>query len=580
MQRGVSEGAVKLLASADPFTMDAWGRAPLITMSAKILTKLRFGLCGPVMAGAWAFAVAGMVGCRPQVEQTPLPMPPAEWVRQDNSPRLRELDFAPFERALAGLKKERIHQIWEWVQDGTVPDIQRAMAEGKLSAEELTLFFLSRIQRYDGALRSFIELNPLCLQEARAADRQRTAGKAGGPLLGIPVSVKDNIATAAPMHTTVGTELLLEHSPEQDAVLVKQLRAAGAVILGKAALSELAGCLTSEPAGCNAVSGMGVNPYGRNFPVSGSSSGSAIATSAYLTMLSVGTETSGSLISPGSMNGVVAMKPSREVVSGEGVVPLIRFQDSAGPVARRVMDAAALLEVIDQQEVNYGQALDEQALKGVAVGVLREGIQRSSEGNELWLKLIHEGLNQAGAICREVDEPSQEGPELTPVIFLGLSVETLGYMTAAGASVKTVADLQKYNATQAARRIPRGQNLIEVGTRILGVVTEKTGLSEGELGQLYERAALEGRAKAAGWLDQAFASQQVEVLVSLGNEHSTFYATAGYPAITVPLGLNQEGAPNGVTLIGKQGQDAKLLAFAYAFEQATRLRMPPVLTRE
>jgi hypothetical protein len=149
-------------------------------MCAKILTKLRSGLCGPVMAGAWALAVAGMVGCRPEVEQTPPPMPPAELVRQDNSPRLRELDFAPFERALAGLKKERVSQIREWVLDGTVPDIQRAMAEGKLSAEELTLFFLNRIQRYDGALRSFIELNPLCLQEARAADRQRAAGQGGG----------------------------------------------------------------------------------------------------------------------------------------------------------------------------------------------------------------------------------------------------------------------------------------------------------------------------------------------------------------------------------------------------------------
>lgn len=506
--------------------------------------------------------------------------PPPALVREDNTRRLRELDFAPFERALAGFKRARAAEIRGLVMSAGVTELQGAMSEGRLSAEELTLFFLSRLRRHDGALRSHLELNPLCLEEARAADRLRAAGKAGGALLGIPVSVKDNICTAAPLHTTVGAEVMLDHVPAKDAVLVARLREAGAVILGKTALSELAGCLTSAPAGSNAVSGMGVNPYGAAFPVSGSSSGSGIAVSAWLTMLSVGTETSGSLISPGSMNGVVAMKPSRGVMSGEGVVPLVRFQDSAGPMARSVADAALLLEVMDEVDADYAAGLDEKALHGVKVGVLREGIRAEGDGQEHWLRVIDEGLAKAGALSWDVAEISDAGLNLTPVIFMGLSVETLGYFSAAGVPVADVAGLQKYNAEQAERRIPRGQNLIDLAARLLGAVAEKTGVREGELAGMYEEAALEARATATRLLEAAFSTHGVEVLVSLGNTHSQIYATAGYPAVTVPLGLSPEGAPNGVTFIGKQGQDARLLACAHAFEQATRLRQPPLLVRE
>jgi len=497
-------------------------------------------------------------------------------------PRLRELDFTPFEAALGRLSSESVRRVTKLIEASTVLQVQAALQAEEVTSEELTLVLLDRIRRYEGRLRSYIELNPGCLEEARASDRERAEDRWLGPLHGIPLSLKDNIGTVAPMHTTAGAEILLDHSPAKDAVLVTKLKEAGVVLLGKAALSELAGVLTTEPAGYNAVSGIGVNPYGEGFPVFGSSSGSTIATSAGLAMMSVGTETSGSLISPASMNGVVAMKPSLGVVSGEGVVPLIRFQDSAGPVGRWVADAAVLLGAMDGGEEDYVEGLKANALEGVAVGVLRAGILAKGEGGEVaeWLRRIDEGLSRAKAVSRDVGETFEGKPELFPVICLGLSVDTLGYIAGTGAEVRTVGELKAYNEARRETRAPRGQNILEAATQVLAAIEKQTGVAEGDLKGVYEEAAMEARSEARALLDKAFAGSGVEVLVSLSNVHSTLYATAGYPAITVPLGLNGEGAPNGVTFIGKAGGDAKLLAFAYAFEQVTRHRCAPESVRE
>jgi amidase len=492
-------------------------------------------------------------------------------------PRLRELDFAPFEKALRSFGKKRFAVIDRLVREGDLDSAGAAMAAGEVTSEELTLYFLNRIRRQDDRLRSMIELNPLALEEARAADRERAAGRGRGPLHGIPVNLKDNIGTGAPMHTTAGAEILLDHSPAANAEVVKKLRAAGAVILGKASLSELAGSLTTDPPGYNAISGMGVNPYREGLPVSGSSSGSAISTSAFLTMGSVGSETSGSLISPGASNGVVAMMPGPGVVSGEGIVPLIRFQDTGGPVGRTVRDVARLLEAMAEGDADYVAALDRGALEGVAVGVLRQAIIADSreDGAEFWLGRIDEGLLNAGASARDLDETFAEKPDLLPILFLGLSVDTVGYLTSAGLPVKSVADLQAYHLADSERRIPRGQNMVDLAVRVLAAISQDTGIAEANLAPLYEEAARGARSAAASILAETFAKNKVEFLVSLANMHSDVYATAGYPAITVPLGLDSTGAPNGVTFIGKPGGEVQLLGFAFAFEEATGYRVPP-----
>ena len=525
----------------------------------------------------WAgmFLVVGS-GCRRQAGEV------SSEVVEGKVPRLRELDFTPFEAALGRLSSESVRRVTTLIEASTVLQVQAALQAKEVTSEELTLVLLDRIRRYDGRLRSYIELNPGCLEEARTSDRERAEGRWLGPLHGVPLSLKDNIGTVAPMHTTAGAEIMLDHSPAKDAVLVTKLKAAGAVVLGKAAMSELAGVLTTEPAGYNAVSGIGVNPYGERFPVSGSSSGSAIATSAGLAVVSVGTETSGSLISPASMNGVVAMKPSLGMVSGEGVVPLIRFQDSAGPVGRWVADAAVLLGAMEGGEEDYGEGLKADALEGVVVGVLRAGIKAKGEGGEEgeWLRRIDEGLSRAKAVCRDVGESFEGKPGLFPVICLGLSVDTLDYIAGTGAEVRTVEELKAYNEARRETRMPRGQNILEAATQVLAAIEKQTGVAEGDLKGEYEEAAMEVRSEARALLDKVFAESGVEVLVSLSNVHSALYATAGYPAITVPLGLNGEGAPNGVTFIGKAGADAKLLAYAFAFEQATRHRCAPESVRE
>ena len=495
---------------------------------------------------------------------------------ESNTPRLRALSFSPFESSLKKFSTKRAKAILSLLENTTLVDIQSAMQAGKFTSEELTLFFLSRIKHYDADLRSYTEINPACLEEARAADKRRADGKGLGVLEGIPINLKDNIGTVAPLHTTAGAEVLLNHSPANDAVVVAQLRAAGAVILGKASLSELAGVVAANLPGFNAVSGMGKNPYGSQFPVWGSSSGSAISTTAFLTAVSVGTETSGSLIAPASVNGVVGMKPSLDRVSGEGIVPLVHYQDSAGPLARTVTDAAALLAAIDNSKEDYVAGLKKTALTGVSVGVLRSDIMgdKTPSPNADWLAKIDEGLKTAKAVSHDAKLEGEKPSYL--IVVLGLAYDTIGYMKASGTSVSTLQELQAYNAAKPKIRIPRGQDFIDAVLPIITKSPDDPDVKKVGLPQYYEDMALKARASTQTILDKAFAANSVEVLVSLSNLHSNFYAAAGYPAITVPLGVNKKGEPNGMVLIGKRGEDAKLLSYAYAFEQATQGRVNPV----
>ena len=400
---------------------------------------------------------------------------------------------------------------------------------------------------------------------------------------GIPLTIKDNIETAAPMHTTAGAELLLDHVARRDAPLVVQLRAAGAVILGKANLSEWAGVVALGPrmGGNSAVGGQTVNPHGAPL-TGGSSAGSAAGTAARLTMVSVGTETAGSLVAPSSWNGVVGMKPSRGRVSGAGVIPLIRNNDSAGPIGRTVTDVALLLGAIAQHREDFTRYLRLDALDGVSVGVLAADIAQT-DGNTALLQAASATLNAAGAHLR----PVSLGPRSTVLnaenfqafTAAGLRHDTLGYVAALGGPVKTLEDLVTYDAAQRQRRLPFGADTLEKMTQLSAAISAAD----------YAGMAKAMRRDAAAKLDAAFASKKVQMLVSFENTHSMFYATAGYPAITVPLGLRTrgglaamlgmkaEGMPVGITFIGRPGDDARLLGYAYAFEQATQLRATPVL---
>lgn len=502
-----------------------------------------------------------------------------------NAPRLRALDFGPFDAALAGFTEARAATVGAVVRVGNVPTVQAELLKGSFKAEDLLLYFVQRVRRHDDRLRSLLELNPHALDEARASDARRAAGKAIGPLDGIPVTLKDNIETAGPMHTTAGAELMIDRIAAQDAPLVTQLRAAGAVILGKANLSEFAGVITDHPlagGGSSAVGGQVINPHG--VPITGgSSAGSAAGTAAGLTMLSVGTETSGSLIAPAAWNSVVAMKPSRGVVEGRGIVPLLRNNDSAGPVARSVVDAALLLDVIDSRSTDYVAALKIDALDGVTVGLLGSSVLAVA-GNAQPMQTAATVLAMAGARLRPA-ELVDTGDWASQLPFLrllvaGVRVDMMGYVATLGLPVTTLEDLLAYNEARPQRRLPFGQQQIKTLLQVAG------DARPGDLPALARSLTQQ----AASILDAAFARTGAQVLLSVDETHSPYYATAGFPAVTVPLGaragrggmpgrmgVTMPGVPVGVTLIGKPGEDARLLGYAYAFEQASRLRLEPRL---
>ena len=488
-----------------------------------------------------------------------------------NAPRLRVLDFTPFEPALTRFALRQAADIDALLREATIAQVQAAMASGRLSSEALALYFLDRIRRHDDRLRTYLELNPAALDEARAADARRKAGRTLGPLDGIPISVKDNIETAPPMHTTAGSALLVDHVAKADAPLVARLRASGAVILGKANLSEFAGSITlgARTGGSSAVGGQTMNPHGA--PVTGgSSAGSAAGTAARLAMASIGTETSGSLIAPSAWNGVVGLKPSRGMVDGAGIVPLLSATDTAGPVARSVTDAAILLDVIALQPSRFAVGLRKDALSGVGVGVIERDILEG-RGNAALLDRASKGLAAAGAVQRPTLLPQSPawagGAPFVQLLASGMRLDMFGYVSKLGLGVATLDDLLTWYRAMPDRRAPFGFDM-------LAALSKAPPLDR----RRHDALVLRLRESSAAILDATFDKTGARMLVSIDNMHATLYANAGYPAITVPLGLREgDGTPAGITFIGRRGEDGALLAMAYAFEQATRLRVEPRL---
>jgi len=496
-------------------------------------------------------------------------------MRRVRAQRLRELDFTPFAAGLAAVTPERRAALEALLVDASIATLQDAMARGELTAVELTVHHLDRIRRFDGALHTVIELDPTALDQARASDERRRAGSTRGLLDGIPVTIKDNIETAGPLRTTAGAMVLADNVASADAPIVRVLREAGAVILAKANLSELAGAVSKTP-GVSAVGGETANPHGVAFSPGGSSSGSAAGVAAGLTVVSVGTETSGSLLAPSAFNGVVGMKATHGRVDGAGIVPLVRGQDTAGPIGKTVADAAVVLAVLDGGSGLDPAALSADALQGVTVGVLEQDIlaQRTpyeaTADNPAMLARIDAGLRAAGAVAVTAsvvtpEEYKQLQGAATKVVFGGLANDTMGYLARVGVEATTIDALRRYNLAAASARMPRGQLFVDLACMY--------GMSAAE----YAAAAAEHSATAAKLLDATFAAVSADVLVSITNLHSPLYATAGYPAVTVPLGLRASGMPTGVTFIGRRDADAALVQCAFAFEQATNLRTPPIM---
>jgi amidase len=492
------------------------------------------------------------------------------------------------------------------VEEISVAEIQAAMAAGRLDAESLVRMYLARIQAIDRngpTLRSVQETNPDALLIARALDEDRKAGRLRGPLHGVPILLKDNIATADKMETTAGALALVGARPREDSTIAQRLRQAGAVILGKASMSEWA-YFKSTPgsSGWSARSGQARNPYALNRTPCGSSSGSAIAVAANLVTVSLGTETDGSIICPAGVNGVVGIKPTVGLTSRAGVIPISVTQDTVGPFGRTVADAAAVLGALvgvdardpatqasaGKAQTDYVKYLDLNGLRNTRIGVPRDGYFGYSPKADAVVNQALEALRNGGAtIVDPVKIPNFDRAALTSAELIVLLYEfkagVNAYLAgvAPGAQVRTLDDVIEFNKRNARENMPY------FGQELLVRAQAKGDLNEAEYLEALEKCRrLAGKEGVDAIMDEL----QLDALIAptttpawpvdlvngdqFRGSSAKSAALAGYPLVSVPAG-NTQGLPVGITFMGRAWSEPTLIKLAYAFEQATKARRPP-----
>lgn len=483
-------------------------------------------------------------------------------------------------------------------EEADIAQLQQRMASGRLSSRALVDAYLRRIAAIDDAgprLNAVIELNPDARSEADALDAERRAGRLRGPLHGIPVLIKDNI-DAVPMVNSGGSLALASNRPARDAFLVARLRAAGAVILGKTNLSEWANFRsTRSTSGWSARGGQTRNPHALDRSPCGSSSGSGAAVSANLAVAAVGTETDGSILCPSAVNGLVGIKPTVGLISRSGIIPISASQDTAGPMARSVADAAALLTAMAASDPDdpatvagrgpaqdYLAALDPQALKGARIGVLRKSTGYHP-GLDAQFERALTTLRNAGAVLvdAEIATDGQWRQAEYAVLLHEFRDAIDRYLAGSGAPVSSLEALIAYNRTHADTQMPWfGQEIFEMAQAT---------------GPIDAPAYLEARATArrlAGTegIDATLSRHSLVALVApttgpawvidpINGDHfpGAGYgaaAVAGTPSITVPMG-EVHGLPVGLVLLGPAWSETRLIGLAHAFEQASRARKPP-----
>ncbi|MFM8594809.1 MAG: amidase family protein, partial [Chloroflexota bacterium] len=455
-----------------------------------------------------------------------------------------------------------------------------------LTATELCLWYVDRIQRYDAnALRSVLELNPDLLPIAAALDDQWRTGAPRGRLHGIPVLLKDTIGTGDQLHTTAGAAALADARSDRDALLVRALREEGAIILGKANMSEWSYWMAaSAPSGYSALGGQTLGPYGVD--PWGSSTGSGVAATANFATLTVGCETAGSIIAPSCRNSIVGMYPTTGLVSRDRVIPLCEFLDSLGPMCRTVRDAAELLTVIatpfDDHDLagleartlhglDFTERLDRDALRGKRLRFLptpeTSGMGLVPVANFYGLGPAITALQDAGATVVMVP-----GWNFGPAGFVETTVNWSfrrnlnAYLSETGAPVRTLREIIAFNTQDPATNARYGQE------RLIWADNTRVRAEDAAAAQVRSQRS------ARAMIDTPLRDLNLDALVGIDNVQSLIYPYAGYPAVTVPAGLVNGRVPHGITFIGGFPQDAAMLAYAYAFEQASKMRVMPKLT--
>ena len=512
------------------------------------------------------------------------------------------------ERIASGRDSGRFNIAPFELEEATIDDLQKWMASGRMTSRAITQRYLNRISDLDRkgpALHHVIEVNPDALSIAASLDRERKAGRVRGPLHGIPILLKDNVDTADRMTTTAGSLALAGSHPLQDATLAAKLRAAGAVLLGKANLSEWANFRsTHSTSGWSGRGGQAKNPYVLDRNPCGSSSGSGGAVAANLCAVAIGTETDGSIVCPSSANGIVGIKPTLGLVSRAGVIPIAHSQDTAGPMTRTVRDAAIVLNVIAgidardtattplgaRQAVDYTRYLDANGLRGARIGVARTRFFGYSDVTDRVISEAIDVMKRQGAIIVDpanIETAGKFDDSEFDVLLYEFKADLNNYLASLGptAPVKSLQEIIDFNARHKDQEMPWFGQEIMIQAQAKGPLTEKKYLDE--LAQDLKMSRTDG-------IDATMDKNSLDAIVAptggpawvtdlINGDHfsgasSTPAAVAGYPNINVPAGFSHE-LPIGISFFGRPWSEPTLIKLAYAFEQATKHRRPPKFIR-
>ncbi len=488
----------------------------------------------------------------------------------------------------------------------TIDTLQQKMQSKELSSRAITEMYLKRIADIDKSgpkLNAVIELNPDALSIADAMDKERADGKIRGPLHGIPVLVKDNIDTGDKMMTTAGASALIGNIAGADAFIIRKLREAGAVLLGKTNLSEWANFRsTRSTSAWSSRGGQTKSPYILDRNPSGSSAGSGSATAANLSTITIGTETDGSIVSPSSVNGLVGIKPTVGLWSRTGIIPISKTQDTAGPIARTVRDAAILLAAcagVDPKDsctaasqgkalADYTKFLDADGLKGKRIGVEKDGLHTNFYVDALFNEAIAL-LKSKGATIVEVEvfkNIKKAGQDEFTVLIYEFKDGVNNYLAKAGSKVKSLADVIEFNNKNAATAMPFfKQETLELANKkgdlnskeYLDAVNNTTTVTRSVIDKLLKDNKLD--AIVAPTNGPAVCIDLVNGDYDNGYSFSGPAAMAGYPHITVPMGV-VHGLPVGLSFVSTAFDEAGIIKLAYAYEQASKKRVPPKFVRD
>jgi amidase len=483
----------------------------------------------------------------------------------------------------------------------TIDTLQQKMKSKEYTSRAITEMYLKRIEEIDKngpKLNTVIEVNKDALNMADAMDKERAAGKVRGPLHGIPVLIKDNINTGDNMHTTAGALAIADNYAKQDAFIVHKLRQAGAVLLGKTNLSEWANFRsTHSTSGWSSRGGQTKCPYILDRNPSGSSAGSGSAASANLCAISIGTETDGSIVSPSSVNGLVGIKPTVGLWSRFGIIPISKTQDTAGPMARTVRDAAILLGALageDPQdlytlsskgkvEADYTKFLDADGLRGKRIGIEKDGMKVSPAMDAIFQQAIYL-LKSKGATIVEVElykQIKEAGKNGLTVLLYEFKDGLNKYLGEANSKVKSLADVIAFNKKNEAKAMPFfKQEILEMADKkggldekeYLDAVQKTSGITRNAIDTLLKENKL--NAIAAPTNGFAICTDLINGDYDNGFSFSGPAAMAGYPHITVPMGY-AHGLPVGLSFISSAYKEADIIKLGYAYEQASRKRVMP-----